>query len=270
MNSLVEQAEQSQLSPEEIRQLDEMMRSQVNDMLEDILKDRRKTCGMWEEEEEEVLKEGESDDSFDEKYLPRSSASLGSKEELSVEESPNENAEESPNENAEKAEKAEKETKKETKKEEEKRSPFMQLEKCDDAMMMELMGMDLPEEEEEIIADAIVNAMREKMEEKPEKDPKMEAELEPKKEAEQEPKKEAEKEPKKEAEQEPKKEAEQEPKKDAEEEEVLKEVDDGEEKKPKKSSGFWCRKWKDGLHVGKSTLLAAAVATVVVAKHFQK
>ena len=254
MNSLVEQAEQSQLSPEEIRQLDEMMRSQVNDMLEDILKDRRKTCGMWEEEEEEVLKEGESDDSFDEKYLPRSSASLGSKEELSVEESPNENAEESPNENAEKAEKAEKETKKETKKEEEKRSPFMQLEKCDDAMMMELMGMDLPEEEEEIIADAIVNAMSEKMEEKPEKDPKMEAELEPKKEAEQE----------------PKKEAEQEPKKDAEEEEVLKEVDDGEEKKPKKSSGFWCRKWKDGLHVGKSTLLAAAVATVVVAKHFQK
>ena len=254
MNSLVEQAEQSQLSPEEIRQLDEMMRSQVNDMLEDILKDRRKTCGMWEEEEEEVLKEGESDDSFDEKYLPRSSASLGSKEELSVEESPNENAEESPNENAEKAEKAEKETKKETKKEEEKRSPFMQLERCDDAMMMELMGMDLPEEEEEIIADAIVNAMSEKMEEKPEKEPK----------------KEAEQEPKKEAEQEPKMEAELEPKKDAEEEEVLKEVDDGEEKKPKKSSGFWCRYWKDGLHVGKSTLLAAAVATVVVAKHFQK
>ena len=51
---------------------------------------------------------------------------------------------------------------------------------------------------------------------------------------------------------------------------MLKEVDDGEEKKPKKSSGFWCRYWKDGLHVGKSTLLAAAVATVVVAKHFQK
>ena len=63
---------------------------------------------------------------------------------------------------------------------------------------MGLMGMDLPEEEEDIIADTIVNAMNEKMEEKPQEKP--------------------------------------------QEEEVLTEVDDGEEKKPKKSSGLWCRK----------------------------
>ena len=205
VNELVEQAAQSQLSAEEIRQLDEMMRSQVNDMLEDILKDRRKTCGMWEEEEERVvaaepLEEGDSDDSFDEKYLPRSSASLGGKEEeLSVEEPAEEPAEEVKEEKPE--EKVKEEVKEEAKEEkpEEKKSPFLQLDKCSDEMMMGLMGMDLPEEEEDIIADTIVNAM--KMEEKPEE-------------------KHQEK---------------------PQEEEVLTEVDDGEEKKPKKSSGLWCR-----------------------------
>ena len=209
VNELVEQAAQNQLSAEEIRQLDEMMRSQVNDMLEDILKDRRKTCGMWEEEEERVvaaepLEEGDSDDSFDEKYLPRSSASLGGKEEeLSVEEPAVEPAEEPADEVKEEKseEKVKEEVKEEAKEEkpEEKKSPFLQLDKCSDEMMMGLMGMDLPEEEEDIIADTIVNAM--KMEEKPEE-------------------KHQEK---------------------PQEEEVLTEVDDGEEKKPKKSSGLWCR-----------------------------
>ena len=73
--SLARRATQNQLSQDEIRLLDDMMRSQVNDMLEDILKDRRQTFGMWSEEEEQ------SDDSFDEKYLPRSSSSLTGKEE---------------------------------------------------------------------------------------------------------------------------------------------------------------------------------------------
>ena len=227
VNELVEQAAQSQLSAEEIRQLDEMMRSQVNDMLDDILKDRRKTCGMWEEEEERVvaaepLEEGDSDDSFDEKYLPRSSASLGGKEEeLSVEEPAEEPAEEVKEEKSEekvkeevkeeaKEEKSEEKVKEEVKEEAkeekpaEKKSPFLQLDKCSDEMMMGLMGMDLPEEEEDIIADTIVNAM--KMEEKPQEKP------------------------------------EEKPQEKPQEEEVLTEVDDGEEKKPKKSSGLWCRK----------------------------
>ena len=78
--SLARRATQNQLSQDEIRLLDDMMRSQVNDMLEDILKDRRQTFGMWSEEEEE------SDDSFDEKYLPRSSSSLTGKEEEEVKE----------------------------------------------------------------------------------------------------------------------------------------------------------------------------------------
>ena len=37
--SLARRATQNQLSQDEIRLLDDMMRSQVNDMLEDILKD---------------------------------------------------------------------------------------------------------------------------------------------------------------------------------------------------------------------------------------
>ena len=56
------------ISEEEQIQLDELMRAEVNDMLNDILRDRRRTCGMDPSEEEEP-----SDDSFDEKYLPPAS-----------------------------------------------------------------------------------------------------------------------------------------------------------------------------------------------------
>ena len=52
------------ISEEERSQLEEVMRAEVNDMLNDILQDRRRTCGMGTSEEEA------SDDSFDEKYLP--------------------------------------------------------------------------------------------------------------------------------------------------------------------------------------------------------
>ena len=177
--SLARRATQNQLSQDEIRLLDDMMRSQVNDMLEDILKDRRQTFGMWSEEEEE-----ESDDSFDEKYLPRSSSSLTGKEE-----------EEEVKEKEELKEEKEEEKPKET---EQPKSPFLHLEKCDDRMMFELMGADMPEEEEEQIVESLVNAVDEaksvtQEEEKPAED-------------------------------------------------VITEVDDGEEKKEQKvDSGFWCK-----------------------------
>ena len=176
--SLARRATQNQLSQDEIRLLDDMMRSQVNDMLEDILKDRRQTFGMWSEEEEE-----ESDDSFDEKYLPRSSSSLTGKEEEEVKEK------------EELKEEKEEEKPKET---EQPKSPFLHLEKCDDRMMFELMGADMPEEEEEQIVESLVNAVDEaksvtQEEEKPAED-------------------------------------------------VITEVDDGEEKKEQKvDSGFWCK-----------------------------
>ena len=175
--SLARRATQNQLSQDEIRLLDDMMRSQVNDMLEDILKDRRQTFGMWSEEEEQ------SDDSFDEKYLPRSSSSLTGKEEEEVKEK------------EELKEEKEEEKPKET---EQPKSPFLHLEKCDDRMMFELMGADMPEEEEEQIVESLVNAVDEaksvtQEEEKPAED-------------------------------------------------VITEVDDGEEKKEQKvDSGFWCK-----------------------------
>ena len=182
--SLARRATQNQLSQDEIRLLDDMMRSQVNDMLEDILKDRRQTFGMWSEEEEE-----ESDDSFDEKYLPRSSSSLTGKEEEEVKEK-----EELKEENKQEEEKEE-EKPKET---EQPKSPFLHLEKCDDRMMFELMGADMPEEEEEQIVESLVNAVNEA------------------------------------------KNATQEEEKPAED--VITEVDDGEEKKEQKvDSGFWCK-----------------------------
>lgn len=176
--SLARRATQNQLSQDEIRLLDDMMRSQVNDMLEDILKDRRQTFGMWSEEEEQ------SDDSFDEKYLPRSSSSLTGKEE-----------EEEVKEKEELKEEKEEEKPKET---EQPKSPFLHLEKCDDRMMFELMGADMPEEEEEQIVESLVNAVNEA------------------------------------------KNATQEEEKPAED--VITEVDDGEEKKEQKvDSGFWCK-----------------------------
>ena len=196
--SLARRATQNQLSQDEIRLLDDMMRSQVNDMLEDILKDRRQTFGMWSEEEEQ------SDDSFDEKYLPRSSSSLTGKEE---EEEVKEKEEKEKEEEEEVKEKEElkEEKKQEEEKEEEKpketeqpKSPFLHLEKCDDRMMFELMGADMPEEEEEQIVESLVNAVDEaksvtQEEEKPAED-------------------------------------------------VITEVDDGEEKKEQKvDSGFWCK-----------------------------
>ena len=196
--SLARRATQNQLSQDEIRLLDDMMRSQVNDMLEDILKDRRQTFGMWSEEEEQ------SDDSFDEKYLPRSSSSLTGKEE---EEEVKEKEEKEKEEEEEVKEKEElkEEKKQEEEKEEEKpketeqpKSPFLHLEKCDDRMMFELMGADMPEEEEEQIVESLVNAVNEA------------------------------------------KNATQEEEKPAED--VITEVDDGEEKKEQKvDSGFWCK-----------------------------
>lgn len=183
--SLARRATQNQLSQDEIRLLDDMMRSQVNDMLEDILKDRRQTFGMWSEEEEE-----ESDDSFDEKYLPRSSSSLtGKEEEEEVKEK--EELKEEKKQEEEKEEEKPKET-------EQPKSPFLHLEKCDDRMMFELMGADMPEEEEEQIVESLVNAVNEA------------------------------------------KNATQEEEKPAED--VITEVDDGEEKKEQKvDSGFWCK-----------------------------
>lgn len=182
--SLARRATQNQLSQDEIRLLDDMMRSQVNDMLEDILKDRRQTFGMWSEEEEE------SDDSFDEKYLPRSSSSLtGKEEEEEVKEK--EELKEEKKQEEEKEEEIPKET-------EQPKSPFLHLEKCDDRMMFELMGADMPEEEEEQIVESLVNAVNEA------------------------------------------KNATQEEEKPAED--VITEVDDGEEKKEQKvDSGFWCK-----------------------------
>lgn len=182
--SLARRATQNQLSQDEIRLLDDMMRSQVNDMLEDILKDRRQTFGMWSEEEEQ------SDDSFDEKYLPRSSSSLtGKEEEEEVKEK--EELKEEKKQEEEKEEEKPKET-------EQPKSPFLHLEKCDDRMMFELMGADMPEEEEEQIVESLVNAVNEA------------------------------------------KNATQEEEKPAED--VITEVDDGEEKKEQKvDSGFWCK-----------------------------
>ena len=195
--SLARRATQNQLSQDEIRLLDDMMRSQVNDMLEDILKDRRQTFGMWSEEEEE------SDDSFDEKYLPRSSSSLTGKEEEEVKEKEEKEKEEE--EEVKEKEELKEEKKQEEEKEEEKpketeqpKSPFLHLEKCDDRMMFELMGADMPEEEEEQIVESLVNAVNEA------------------------------------------KNATQEEEKPAED--VITEVDDGEEKKEQKvDSGFWCK-----------------------------
>ena len=209
--SLARRATQNQLSQDEIRLLDDMMRSQVNDMLEDILKDRRQTFGMWSEEEEQ------SDDSFDEKYLPRSSSSLtGKEEEEEVKEKEEKEKEEEEVKEKEEKEKEEEEEvkekeelkeekKQEEEKEEEKpketeqpKSPFLHLEKCDDRMMFELMGADMPEEEEEQIVESLVNAVNEA------------------------------------------KNATQEEEKPAED--VITEVDDGEEKKEQKvDSGFWCK-----------------------------
>ena len=195
--SLARRATQNQLSQDEIRLLDDMMRSQVNDMLEDILKDRRQTFGMWSEEEEQ------SDDSFDEKYLPRSSSSLTGKEEEEVKEKEEKEKEEE--EEVKEKEELKEEKKEEEEKEEEKpketeqpKSPFLHLEKCDDRMMFELMGADMPEEEEEQIVESLVNAVNEA------------------------------------------KNATQEEEKPAED--VITEVDDGEEKKEQKvDSGFWCK-----------------------------
>lgn len=189
--SLARRATQNQLSQDEIRLLDDMMRSQVNDMLEDILKDRRQTFGMWSEEEEE------SDDSFDEKYLPRSSSSLTGKEEEEVKEKEEKEKEEE-EEVKEKEELKEEKEEEKPKETEQPKSPFLHLEKCDDRMMFELMGADMPEEEEEQIVESLVNAVDEaksvtQEEEKPAED-------------------------------------------------VITEVDDGEEKKEQKvDSGFWCK-----------------------------
>lgn len=67
------------LSKEDIALLDEMMRNQVNDMLNDIVNERRRTFGMTEEMPEErhfsplEHVEEESDDSFDERYVMHSS-----------------------------------------------------------------------------------------------------------------------------------------------------------------------------------------------------
>ena len=65
-----------EMSAEEIRQLDEMMRIQVNDMLQDILAERRRTTGLWDEEVDgkectklDVAEETDSEDSFEEKYV---------------------------------------------------------------------------------------------------------------------------------------------------------------------------------------------------------
>lgn len=189
--SLARRATQNQLSQDEIRLLDDMMRSQVNDMLEDILKDRRQTFGMWSEEEEQ------SDDSFDEKYLPRSSSSLTGKEEEEVKEKEEKEKEEE-EEVKEKEELKEEKEEEKPKETEQPKSPFLHLEKCDDRMMFELMGADMPEEEEEQIVESLVNAVNEA------------------------------------------KNATQEEEKPAED--VITEVDDGEEKKEQKvDSGFWCK-----------------------------
>ena len=189
--SLARRATQNQLSQDEIRLLDDMMRSQVNDMLEDILKDRRQTFGMWSEEEEQ------SDDSFDEKYLPRSSSSLTGKDEEEVKEKEEKEKEEE-EEVKEKEELKEEKEEEKPKETEQPKSPFLHLEKCDDRMMFELMGADMPEEEEEQIVESLVNAVNEA------------------------------------------KNATQEEEKPAED--VITEVDDGEEKKEQKvDSGFWCK-----------------------------
>ena len=190
--SLARRATQNQLSQDEIRLLDDMMRSQVNDMLEDILKDRRQTFGMWSEEEEQ------SDDSFDEKYLPRSSSSLTGKEEEEEVKEKEEKEKEEEEEVKEKEELKEEKEEEKPKETEQPKSPFLHLEKCDDRMMFELMGADMPEEEEEQIVESLVNAVNEA------------------------------------------KNATQEEEKPAED--VITEVDDGEEKKEQKvDSGFWCK-----------------------------
>ena len=64
------------MSAEEIRQLDELMRNQVNEMLQDILAERRRTTGLWDEEidgkgdvKSVIAEETDSEDSFEEKYV---------------------------------------------------------------------------------------------------------------------------------------------------------------------------------------------------------
>ena len=63
------------ISEEEQAQLEKIMQLDVNDMLKDILKERRKTYGMVSSQEssEESEDSDDSVDSFEEKYLPRSS-----------------------------------------------------------------------------------------------------------------------------------------------------------------------------------------------------
>lgn len=67
------------LSKEDIELLDEMMRNQVNDMLNDIVNERRRTFGITEDVSEDKHfsplehVEEESDDSFDERYVIHSS-----------------------------------------------------------------------------------------------------------------------------------------------------------------------------------------------------
>ena len=55
------------MSAEDLRTLETVMRDQVDDMLADILEERRRTVAMESE--------SDSEDSFDEKYLPHSSGS---------------------------------------------------------------------------------------------------------------------------------------------------------------------------------------------------
>lgn len=68
------------LSKEEIQLLDEMMKNQVNDMLNDIVNERRKTLGIWEgaagDGQYSPLDyvEEESDDSFDERYVQQTAS----------------------------------------------------------------------------------------------------------------------------------------------------------------------------------------------------
>ena len=66
----------AEMSAEEIRQLDELMRNQVNEMLQDILAERRRTTGLWDEEidgkgdvKSVIAEETDSEDSFEEKYV---------------------------------------------------------------------------------------------------------------------------------------------------------------------------------------------------------
>lgn len=57
------------MSAEDLRTLETVMRDQVDDMLADILEERRRTVAMVSGSD------SDSEDSFDEKYLPRSSGS---------------------------------------------------------------------------------------------------------------------------------------------------------------------------------------------------